>query len=36
MKYYCLMIKKIKNEQVVDFLEKNPDFFINNPNTLKK
>ena len=32
-----LMIKKkIKNEQVVDFLEKNPDFFINNPNTLKK
>ena len=32
-----LMIKKkIKNEQVVDFLEKNPDFFINNPNALKK
>ena len=32
-----LMIKKkIKNEQIGDFLEKNPDFFINNPNTLKK
>ncbi len=32
-----LMIKKkIKNEQVVDFLAKNPDFFINNPNALKK
>ena len=32
-----LMIKKkIKNEQVVEFLAKNPDFFINNPNTLKK
>tara|TARA_B100000886_G_scaffold299773_1_gene228460 strand:- start:340 stop:999 length:660 start_codon:yes stop_codon:yes gene_type:complete len=28
--------KKIKNEQVIDFLEKNPDFFINNPNALKK
>ena len=33
----CLMIrKKIKNEQVLDFLEKNPDFFINNPNALEK
>ena len=33
----CLMIrKKIKNEQVLDFLEKNPDFFINNPNVLEK
>ena len=32
-----LMIrKKIKNEQVLDFLEKNPDFFIDNPNALKK
>ena len=32
-----LMIrKKIKNEQVLDFLEKNPNFFINNPNVLKK
>ena len=32
-----LMIrKKIKDEHVVDFLEKNPDFFINNPNALKK
>ena len=28
--------KKIKNEQVLDFLEKNPDFFINNPNALEK
>ena len=28
--------KKIKNEQVLDFLKKNPDFFINNPNVLKK
>jgi len=28
--------KKIKNEQVLDFLEKNPDFFINNPNVLEK
>ena len=28
--------KKIKNEQVLDFLEKNPDFFINNPNALNK
>ena len=33
----CLMIrKKIKNEQVLDFLEKNPDFFVNNPNALEK
>ena len=28
--------KEIKNEQVLDFLEKNPDFFINNPNALNK
>ena len=28
--------KKMKNEQVLDFLEKNPDFFINNPNVLEK
>ncbi len=28
--------KKIKNEQVLDFLEKNPNFFIDNPNALKK
>ena len=28
--------KKIKNEQVLDFLEKNPNFFIDNPNELKK
>ena len=26
----------MKNEQVLDFLEKNPDFFIKNPNVLKK
>ena len=33
----CLMIrKKIKNEQVLDFLEKNPDFFVNNPSALEK
>ena len=33
----CLMIrKKIKNEQVLDFLEKNPDFFVKNPNALEK
>ena len=32
-----LMIrKKIKNEHVLDFLEKNPDFFVNNPNILKR
>ena len=28
--------KKIKNEHVLDFLEKNPDFFVNNPNILKR
>ncbi len=28
--------KKLKNEQVLDFLDKNPDFFINNPKALKK
>ena len=33
----CLMIrKKINNGQVLDFLEKNPDFFINNPGALEK
>ena len=33
---YLMIRKKIKNEQVLDFLEKNPDFFINNPNALNK
>ena len=33
---FHMIRKKIKNEQVLDFLEKNPDFFINNPNALKK
>ena len=31
-----MLKKKIKNEQVIDFLEKNPNFFILNPSALSK
>ena len=31
-----MLKRKIKNEQVIDFLEKNPNFFIENPNILEK